>query len=102
MRFLYANRYPLRSKTLWNGGSPRIAHNTLAGVGIGDVGELAFEGRRSRPAVQPLYLGGARDQRGVMGLRRAVDDECRARQRLEQRGNVAVGIEIVRPGGAAA
>ena len=35
-------------------------------------------------------------------LRRAVDDEGRARQRLEQGRDVAVGVEIMRPGGAAA
>jgi hypothetical protein len=37
-----------------------------------------------------------------MRLRGAVDDEASARQRLERRGDIAVGIEIMRPGEAAA
>ena len=55
-----------------------------------------------RPAVQPFHFGRRRDQRGIVRLRRAVDDEGRARQRLEHGGDVAVGVEIMRPGGAAA
>ena len=77
--------------------SPRIPHHTLTGVARGDVGELALEGGGSGPAVQPFLLGGGGRERGVACLRGAVDDEGRARQRLERRTDIAVGIEIVRP-----
>ena len=38
----------------------------------------------------------------IVRLRRAVDDEGSPRQRLEQGRDIAVGVEIMRPGGAAA
>ena len=63
--------------------SPRISHDALAGVGAGDVGELALERRGRGPAVDPFHFGGGGGQRGVVRLRRAVDDEARAGQRLE-------------------
>src|ERR1700690_3451245 len=77
---------------------PRIAHHALAGVAAGDLRELALEGRRRRPAVGPFHLGGRGRQRRVMRLRRAVDDEGSARQRLEGGADAAVGIVIMRPG----
>jgi hypothetical protein len=66
---------------------PLIAHHALAGVGARHIREFTLEGGRRRPAVEPFlfYRGG--DQRGVRGLRRAVDDEARTRQRLEGRGD---------------
>src|SRR6188768_2243256 len=82
--------------------SPRIARNALSGIGPRHVGELALEGDGGGPAVQPIHLGGRRGQRRIVRLRRAVDDEGRARQRLEYRGDAAIGVEIMRPGGAAA
>src|ERR1700716_585934 len=81
---------------------PGIPHHALARVAASDVGEFTFEGGCRRPAVQPFQFGGGRGQRRVSGLRGAVDDEGSARQRLERRGDGAVGIEIVRPGEAAA
>jgi hypothetical protein len=79
-----------------------ISNDALAGVRTGNVGELAFEGGGERETVQPFHLGGSGGQRRVMRLRGAVDDEASARQRLERRGDVAVGVEIMRPGEAAA
>src|SRR5882762_1072954 len=42
----------------WSDGqvwpSPCIAHDALAGVAAGDLGELALEGGSGRPAVQPF------------------------------------------------
>jgi len=81
---------------------PRIAHCTLAGVGARHAGELALEACPSGPAVQPFHLELGRRQRRVACLRCAVDDERRAGQRLERRGDAAIRIEVVRPGGAAA
>ena len=37
--------------------SPRIPRHALAGVGAGDLRELAFEGCGRRPAVQPFHFG---------------------------------------------
>jgi hypothetical protein len=81
---------------------PLISNDALAGVRTGNVGGLAFEGGGERETVQPFYLGGSGGQRPVMRLRGAVDDEASARQRLERRGDIAVGIGIMRPGEAAA
>jgi hypothetical protein len=39
--------------------SPGVADLTFAGVGPGDVGELAFERCRRRPAVDPFHFGGS-------------------------------------------
>ena len=36
--------------------SPLIPYHALAGVGRGDVGELALEGHRRRPAVEPFLF----------------------------------------------
>src|ERR1019366_5438388 len=82
--------------------SPRVAHDALAGVGAGDVGKFAFEGGGGGPAVQPFHFSGCRGQRRIMRLRRAVDDEACARQRLEGGGDIAIGVEIMRPCQAAA
>ena len=49
-----------------------------------------------------MQFGGQRGQRLVGRLRRAVDDEGGARQRLEGGGDRAIGVEIMCPGGAAA
>src|SRR5215472_3616804 len=54
---------------------PAVAHDSLAGVGARDVGELTLEGGGGGPAVQPLLLGRCGDERGVTGLRCAVDHE---------------------------
>ena len=59
-----------------NGFLPSISDDGFAGVARRDGGELALEGRRRRPAVQPSDFGRSGGQRGVMGLRRAVDDEA--------------------------
>ena len=81
---------------------PRIPHHALAGVAGGDAGELALEGGGGGPAVQPFHFGGRRDEGSIVRLRRAVDDEGCARQRLERRTDDAVGVEVVRPGRASA
>src|SRR3954453_22538925 len=81
--------------------SPGIAHHALAGIAAGHVGELALEGGRRRPAVQPFHFGRCGGERGVAGLSCAVDENRRAGQRLEARRETAVRIEIVCPGGAA-
>jgi len=44
--------------------SPLVADDALAGIGRGDVGELALEGRGSRPAIHPFHLDRGRRQRG--------------------------------------
>ena len=51
------------------GLSPGVAHHALAGVGIGDVGELALERGGDRPAVLPFHLDGSGGERGVGGFR---------------------------------
>jgi hypothetical protein len=87
---------------LANDGLPRIPRNALvAGVGARDIGELAFEGGCKREAAQPFHFYGAGDERGIIGLRRAIDDKGRAGQRLEGRDDGAIGVEIIRPDGAA-
>src|ERR1035437_392164 len=86
----------------YHGGLPHVTRDALACVGFRNAGELPFEDGGEREAVQPFHLGCGRGQRGIVRLRRAVDDEGRARQRLEHRRDIAVGVEIMRPGGAAA
>src|SRR5450631_1028850 len=81
---------------------PLIPHHALAGVAAGDIRELAFEGGRRRPAVEPFLFYRRCDKRGIGSLRRAVDDEGCTRQRLEGGGDRSVGIKIMRPGRAAA
>ena len=82
-------------------GSPRVSHHALAGVAARDIGELAFEGGGGRPAAEPFLFYRRGDQRGVACLGRAVDDEARARQRLEGGGDRTVRIVIMRLGHAA-
>ena len=82
--------------------SPRVTHDALAGIAAGDGGELAFEGGADRKAVAPIHFGGRRGQRGIARLRGAVDHEARTGQRLERRRYGVVGVEIMRPRGAAA
>ena len=82
--------------------SPVVANHALAGIAAGDVGEFAFEGGGGGPAVAPFQLGGSGRERGVACLRGAVDDKARARQRLEGRRNIAIRVEVMGPGNAAA
>jgi hypothetical protein len=77
---------------------PHIPCHGFACVAAGDIGELAFEGTAERETVGPSALDGSCGERGVGGLRRAAHDEGGAGQRLEGRGDTAVGIVIVRPG----
>src|SRR4051794_18443527 len=84
-----------RKQATESGALPAVANHALAGVGPGDVGELALEGGGGGPAVQPFHLGGGRGQRGVRRLRRATDQEGAAGDILEQRRDAAVGIEIM-------
>ena len=51
------------------------AYRALAGVRARHIGELALEGGRTGPAVQPFLFQCGGDERGVGSLRRAVDDE---------------------------
>src|SRR5205085_5506559 len=82
--------------------SPSVLEHALAGI-AGDVaGELAVEGAGDREAAQPFHLGAGADERGVGIGPGAVHDEAGARQGLEQRGDGAVRIVVVRPGGATA
>jgi hypothetical protein len=83
-------------------GLPAVLGYALARI-AGDVaGKLALEGRRQREAAQPLHFGAGADQRPVRFAGGAIHDEARAGQRLEQRGDCAVSIVIMRPYGAAA
>ena len=78
--------------------SPVVAYHALAGVGAGDVGELAFKGRGDGPAVQPLLFSRRRHQRGIGSLHCAVHDKGCTGQRLERRTDRTIGIIVVRPG----
>src|SRR3982074_2417598 len=71
---------------------PTVPRDALAGIGPGDIGELAFEARGERESVAPFHLGRSGGECGIMRLRRAVDDKGGARQRLEGRGDIAVGM----------
>src|ERR1700680_1775931 len=44
---------------------PSVTRDALAGVGPGDIGELAFEGGGERETVQPFHLGGRRGRRAM-------------------------------------
>lgn len=72
---------PRHPRAYWS-GRPLTTHSApfLPGVAAGDVGELAFKGRCRGRAVRPLHPGGRRGERGVARLRRAVEDEARARK----------------------
>ena len=76
---------------------PGISHHALAGVAGGDAGELALEGGRGGPAVQPFHFRGGGDEGSIVRLHSAIDDEGCARQRLERRTDNPVGVEVVRP-----
>src|SRR5260370_33118260 len=77
--------------------SPRVSDHALSGVAGGYAGELALECGGGGPAVQPFLLGGGGDEGSIVRLRRAVDDEGCARERLERRTDKPVGAEIWRP-----
>jgi len=62
---------------------PRVSHCAGAGVGRGVRGELAVEFRKQHNAVGEAELGAGGGERGILRWRRAVDDEARARKRLE-------------------
>jgi hypothetical protein len=73
--------------------SPRVVREALAGIGASDIGEFALESGGKREAVEPFHLGRASDQCRVTRLCRAIDDKGRARQRLEGRRDIAIGLK---------
>src|SRR5258708_30511071 len=46
--------------------SPGVAHDALAGIAAGDVGELALEGGGKRNATDEFHFGRGRGEGGVM------------------------------------
>jgi hypothetical protein len=66
------------------------------------LGEFAVEFGEQSHAVGELELGAGRGERGVLRRQRAVDDEARARQRLEHRRERGIAHPVVRPGEPAA
>src|SRR5215471_4315752 len=60
--------------------------------------ELAVELGEERHAVGKAKFGAGRRERGVLRRRRAVDDEARARKRLERGSERRVAHPVVRPG----
>ena len=81
---------------------PPIAERTRPGVRGGVRSELAVELGEERNTVGEAKLGAGRGQRGVFRQRRAVDDEARARKRLEYRRQRRIAHPIVCPGNAPA
>src|SRR3954470_10503126 len=61
-------------------------------------GELAVELADEGDAIGEAKLGAGRCERGVLCRRGAVDDEARARQRLEYGAEGGIAHPVVRPG----
>src|SRR6516162_6196315 len=80
--------------------SPRVSHGAGTGVGRGVRGELAVELGEQRNTIGEAIFGAGRGERGVLRRRRAVDEEARARKRLEYGGEGGVADPVVRPGQA--
>src|SRR5262245_19766990 len=82
--------------------SPRVSHRPGAGIGGGARRELAVElGEQADPVGEAILRAGG-DQRGILRRGGAVDDEARARKRLEQRRHRRIAHPVVRPGHARA
>ncbi len=77
---------------------PRPAHGAGAGISVAVAGELAVELADDGDAVGELELGAGGGERGILRRRGAVDDEARARQRLEYGSERRITHPVMRPG----
>src|SRR5262249_13008432 len=93
-------RFTLRCARDTGTMSPRVSQRAGAGVGRRMRGELAVELAEHGDAVGEAILGAGGGEDGVLRRGGAVDDEARAGERLEQRGQGRIAHPVVRPGEA--